>query len=188
MTTELQKKDKPALTGRRYASVKELVSRDSIPAEVRDEFYALRRATGLVERLATARQRAGITQKQMAAFLGVTQGAVSKLEAGRDSELTVHEIFAYAKATKERIGIWFGKPLNHVESVKNHAFAIRDHFSALAELAHRDDELHSAIQDFFGEAFFNILSILAECHQEMPNAQEVELSVEITDFYKADRG
>jgi transcriptional regulator with XRE-family HTH domain len=184
MTTESHKKEKPQLTGRRYKGVNELVRRDSIRAEVRDEFFALKKATRLVERLATARQRAGITQKQMAERLGVTQSAISKLEAGRDSDLTVRHIIHYAKATGERIGVWFGKPLNHVESVKHHALAIREDLSALAKLAHRDQELETAIQAFFGEAFFNMLTILAECQVKMPNAEEIEVSVVITESAK----
>ncbi len=114
----------------------------------------------------------------------MTQSAISKLEAGKDSEVTVRHISRYAKATGERIGLWFGKPLSHVQSVKNHAMAIKDHLSALAKLAHRDEELHTAIQAFFGEAFFNMLTILAECQEKMPNTEEVEISVVITESAK----
>jgi hypothetical protein len=96
----------------------------------------------------------------------------------------VRHIVQYAKATGERIGVWFGKPLNHVESVKYHALAIREDLSALAKLAHRDEELQTAIQAFFGEAFFNMLTILAECQVKMPNAEEVEVSVVITESAK----
>lgn len=185
MTAEPQKKEKPQLTGRRYKGVNELVRRDSISAEVKDEFFALKKATRLVERLAVARQRAGITQKRMAKLLGVTQSAVSKLEAGRDSDLTVGHILRYAEATGERIGLWFGKPLTRVESVKFHALAIREDLLTLAKVAHRDQELHTPIQAFFGEAFFNLLTIVAECQEKLPNAEEVEISVIITESARA---
>jgi hypothetical protein len=47
-----------------------------------------------------------------------SQIAISKIESGRDEDLTIREIAAYAHASGERISVVFGKPLNHVEAVE----------------------------------------------------------------------
>jgi hypothetical protein len=66
--------------------------------------------------------------------------------------------------------------MNHVEAVKHHAFAIRDHLSSLAEMADQDGEINQAIQGFFGEAFFKILEILSKCQEQLPS-EKPEISV-----------
>lgn len=178
MSAEIEKKAPAKATGRQYRSVSELVKKECLSDEVRDRFAENERETEIVQRLALMRQSAGITQQQMAEKLGVTQSAISKLEAGRDEDLTLAQIREYSKALDQRIGIVFGKPMNHVEAVKAYAIGIRKHLSALASLAHLDDELEQAIQGFFGEAFFNILTILAKCQDEMPNNKRFEIRLE----------
>lgn len=73
----------------------------------------------------------------------------------------------------------FGEPLTHVEAVKVHALGIKKRLTALAELAQKDEEIERSIQGFFGEAFFNILGILAKCHEKMPHNSGVQLRVEL---------
>jgi transcriptional regulator with XRE-family HTH domain len=187
MNTEIEKKAAAKPTGRRYKSVTELIERECLPDEVRGQFVENQRDTEIVEQLALMRQGTGITQEQMAEKLGVTQSAISKLEAGRDENLTLAQIREYSKATDQRIGILFGKPMNHVEAVKAHALGIRRHLSSLASIAHQDDELENAIQGFFGEAFFNILTILAKCQDEMPNSEDVKITFQTLESAPASR-
>ena len=162
-------------TGRRYGSVSDLIKGESLSSEVQQKYKEIENATRVVDHLALIRQAAGITQEQMGTILGLSQSAVSKLEAGRDEELTLGIIREYAKATGQRIGLMIGKPMNHVESVKVCALGIKHHLSALAGLAHQGEELEREIAAFFGEAFFNLLDILAKVHQEMPNGKEFEV-------------
>jgi hypothetical protein len=72
----------------------------------------------------------------------------------------------------------FGRPMNHVEAVKAHALAIQHRLSRLAGLAHQGEELEKEISGFFGQAFFNLLSILSRCSGEMPNGPEFEVRFE----------
>ncbi len=179
MTTEYER---PAAkgTGRKYGSVTELMRGEGVSQEVQDKVKELENETRVVDYLVRLRQGAGITQEDMARALGVTQSAISKLESGTDPELTLGEIRGYAQATTQRIGLMFGKPLTHVESVKCHALAIRHHLEQLAQIANRHDELEKDIQGFFGEAFFNILTILAECGDKLPgNGRDVGVRIEI---------
>jgi transcriptional regulator with XRE-family HTH domain len=166
-------------SGRRYTSVDELMRIEGIPQEVQAKVSEIEAATKVVEQLSLLRQMAGLTQEEMAPLLGFTsQSAVSKLESGLDEEVTIGQIRKYVEASGERVGIVFGKPLNHVESVKAHAFGMKKHLSALASLAHKGDDLKTEIQAFFGEAFFNILTILSQCQAEMPEMpSEVRLEV-----------
>ena len=179
MSTETDNDLVPKATGRSYASVEALMRGEGVPEEVQKKVKHLRTETRLVSQLAALRQSACITQEDMAARLNVTQSAVSKLESGRDEDLTIKEVREYSRATDERLAVVFGKPLSHVEAVKLHADGIRQHLSALAGLAHGDEDLDRAIQGFFGEAFFNILHILSKCSDKLPsngNGFEIELS------------
>src|SRR6266498_4851583 len=169
MTTDHKKDAATKPTGRRYSSVDELMRTEGIPQEVQAKVSEIEAATKVVEQLSLLRQMAGLTQEEMAPVLGFTsQSAVSKLESGLDEEITIGQIRKYVEASGQRVGIVFGKPLNHVESVKAHAFGMKNHLSALASLAHKGDDLKIEIQAFFGEAFFNILTILSQCQAEMP--------------------
>jgi transcriptional regulator with XRE-family HTH domain len=179
MSAEIQKPAIPKLTGRRYKTVKDLIEGEALGQEVKEAYGELKAATQITERLARLRQKTGITQEEMAKHLGLTQSAVSKLEAGRDEDLTVRIISEYSRITGERIALGFGKPMNHVEAVKVYASAIRRRLTALAEIAHKDEELEPAIQGFFGEAFFNILTILEKCQRQMPGSEDFEITVQI---------
>lgn len=170
MSTEHKKDAETKPTGRRYSSVDDLMKGEGISPDVRQKVSDIEGATRLVEQLSLLRQFAGLTQEQMAERLGFSsQSAVSKLESGRDEEVTVGQISEYVKATGQRVGMMFGQPMNHVESVKWHALAMREHLSALASIAHQGDDIKTAVQAFFGEAFFNLLSIFSGCNAELPN-------------------
>jgi transcriptional regulator with XRE-family HTH domain len=175
MNTEREKKVHAPLTGRRYASVDELMAGESVAHEVRAAVAELDKETMIVHNLIQMRHAAGLTQQQLADLLGKNQSAISKLESSADAEITLDELRAYSQATNEQIILCVGKPMNHVESVKWHAFGIKDHLSALAKMAHGDGDMEQAIQAFFGQAFFNILTILSKCQNEMPNSEDVQV-------------
>jgi transcriptional regulator with XRE-family HTH domain len=168
-------------TGRRYASVDELLRGECLPKEISDGVRQLADETRFTRMLAALRVNAGLTQEQMGDKLGHarTQSAISKLESGRDEELTIGDIRDYAKVLNERIGLVFGPQLNHVEAIKMHALAMRERMMSLAKLAQEDDQIEREVQAFFGEAFFNILTILATCQQQMPKKSEFEFRIEL---------
>jgi transcriptional regulator with XRE-family HTH domain len=168
MNTEREKKSHQPLTGRRFDSMEAFLAGEAVSAEVRSAVRKLDQETAVVSSMVEARREAGLTQQQMAEKIGKTQGAVSKLESSADMEITLDEIAAYAKAIGMNFAIMIGAPMNHIESVKYHALAIREHLSELAKEAHRNEEVEQAVQRFWGEAFFTILAILGKCQQEMP--------------------
>lgn len=171
--------DTPKLTGRRYASVAELI-REEIPLEIQKEIQKLEAESRLTLLLAKLRQKAQLTQNGIGERLHMTQSAISKLEHGSDEELTIKQIQEYIKATGERISLFFGKPPTHVESIKHHALAIKAHLETLAKIANQNEDFEKDIQAFFGEAFFNLLTIMAKCSEQLPNSnKDFELRVQI---------
>ena len=174
-TTEREKKIQSPPTGRRYHSVDDFMAGEAVSAEVRAAVAKLDQGTAVVDNLIRARREAGLTQQQLAGKIGKTQGAVSKLESSSDLEITLEELAQYAEATGQTFSIMIGKPVNHIEAVKYHAFGIKEHLSKLAKEAHRNEEAEQAVQAFFGEAFFNILSILSKCHDEMPQSTGIQV-------------
>lgn len=172
MNTIPDKTEQAKPTGRRYMSVSDLLQGEKVTGEVRAEFSALDSQTRVVQQLVSLRARVGMTQTEFAKKIGCTQSRISKIEASKDADITLGVIRDYVQATESRISLFCGKPVSHVESVKNHAMSIRRHLEALADIAHKHDELEPHIQGFFGEAFFNILSILAECQNQMPKGRE----------------
>lgn len=178
MSTEIKKAPaKP--TGRKFASVDDMLSAGKVSQNVREKLSQFKNETRVVLGLAKLRQGAGITQKKMAEHLGVTQSAVSKLETGGDETVTLREIREYSRVTGQRIAVTCGKRLNHVEAIKLHAGGLKSRLEALAQLANENDELQMEIKEFFGEAFFNLFNILATCADKLPNGEgDVEIRIE----------
>jgi transcriptional regulator with XRE-family HTH domain len=172
MKTSPEKKDPPKPTGHRYASVADLLKGEGMSGEVGRQVECLAAETRVVQQLVQLRARAGLTQSELAKKIGCTQSRISKVEASRDEDIPLGIIRDYVKATDSRISFVCGKPVNHVEAVKAHAFSIKRHLESLADLAKKHDELEPHIQGFFGEAFFNILGILSECQDQMPKSRQ----------------
>ena len=168
-------------TGRRYGSVADLMRSEGVPKEVQDIVAELERETHLTKQLARMRATAGLTQEQLAEKMGCSQSCISKWESGRDEELDIHTLRGYSQATGQRIGLLIGTPFNHVEAINLHLSALQKRLLALAALARENGELQSDINSFFGESCFNIMQILAKCHQEMPAGGGVEVRIQMID-------
>ncbi len=168
----METKSKPKTTGKRFKSVEDMINALGTSDDVRKAVSRFEAETNIVHQLALLRQKAGLTQEQMAERLGVTQSAISKLENGPDEDLSLRHVEIYAEATGQRLHILFGKPLNHVEAIKTHVFSIQDRLRALAELANEHDELEPKIRGFFAEAWVNIFDILAKCTGNLPSKEQ----------------
>lgn len=166
-------------TGKRYASVAELMRGEEVSKEVIDRVSELENETRITKQLACMRTAAGYTQSEMANLLNVTQGCISKWESGQDEELTVRVLRMYCQSTGQRIGLMMGKPMTHVEGVKACAMGLRERLKSLAAMAHGDGEMERSIQAFFGEAFFNLLDIFESCQRDMPNCEDFEIRLDI---------
>src|SRR5260370_34818628 len=82
----------------------DLIKKEGLGEEVQQAYEEIKTATMITGRLAFMRQAAGITQEEMAEHLGITQSAISKLEAGRD-ECPAPRFFVGTGQVQRRI-IW----------------------------------------------------------------------------------
>lgn len=164
--------------GRTYASVEALMKGEGISAEVQQAYAQLVQDTCITDGLARLRRTAKLTQAEIAQRLGVTQAAVSKIESGHDETLTLAIIGAYAAASKQRVSLSFGRPLTHVQAVKEHALGLRYHLEALASLAHKEEAIAKDIEGFFHEATINLDQIVARCREQLPRRQKIEVRMQ----------
>jgi len=74
--------------------------------EYRREYEALEEEYNLIEAMLDARQKAGLTQAQVAERMGVKQPVVAKLEGGK-SNVSFDTLKRYAKATGTKVKIDF---------------------------------------------------------------------------------
>ena len=169
----------PAKSAQRtYASVEDLIKGEGLSEQVQRDYAQLVLDTCVTDGLTRLRRGAKLTQADIAKRLGVTQAAVSKIESGRDETLTLAIISAYASASRQRINLSFGRPLTHVEAVKQHAFGLRHHLEALASLAHKDETIARDIAGFFHEASRNIDQIVNHCRERLPKSPKMEVRMQ----------
>lgn len=71
--------------------------------EYRAEYEALEPEFAIMRAMIRARAEAGMTQKDVAAVLGISQSAVAQIEAGRN--ISIKKLQSYAKAVKHEVKI-----------------------------------------------------------------------------------
>jgi transcriptional regulator with XRE-family HTH domain len=157
-----------APTGRKFDSVKALMQESGVTKEKQEKVEQLISDSRIAMWLAQLRHRACITQKQMADQLGVTQSAISKLEAGNDDDITLKQVKEYARLTGDRISLFFGKPYSHTEAVQLCANALKYRLDQLADIANQNVELQRDIKAFLADAFFGLCNIITSCNDKLP--------------------
>jgi transcriptional regulator with XRE-family HTH domain len=86
--------------------LKDLKARMLKDPDVRKEYDALEEEFALMLEVARARQRAGLSQAQLAKRMNTTQSTVARLESGRGKPST-RTLSRFAKATGHRLKISF---------------------------------------------------------------------------------
>lgn len=178
MSTSRSRKTTPKPSGRAYASVEDFMKGEGIAESIQAAYAQLVRDTRVTDGLARLRRTSRLTQEEIARRLGVTQAAVSKIESGRDETLTLATIRAYAEASQRPIAIHFGRPMTHVEAVRQHAAGIRHHLEALAALAHKDEAMAKDIGRFFREATRGLDQVISRCRERLPKSAKVEVHMQ----------
>jgi transcriptional regulator with XRE-family HTH domain len=134
----------------------------------------------LVKKLIVARSQANCSQADLAKRLNCSQSRISKIENGTDDQLRLADLRAYAKALETGILFSIGEPKRHaVESIKHHAFQIKHHLDQLASLAHKDEQISSGVEKFFGETLFNMLQIIEDSARKLPAAETDEDNIHV---------
>src|SRR5579871_400464 len=113
---------------KQHSSVAEMV-RDfsSDDAAFVDHFLKRIAARQLVKRLTVLRCRAGLSQRDLAEKLHCTQSKISKLESGKDEDISIGELIRYADAAEHEIRLFFvPKGQTIPDQIEMHIGMIRD--------------------------------------------------------------
>jgi transcriptional regulator with XRE-family HTH domain len=174
------KEAKPSL--KKFSSIAELMKANDVSDEVQKKVTQHRVKTFMMDELIRIRISAGLTQSQMAEKMGVTQSCISKIESKADSDLTLGEVFGYVKATNERIGIYFGKPMTHLELIQYHVTELNSHLTKLSDLAKAGVEFENTILQFVAKTYEKLMNIMIQCRKVLPVEKEEKPTFEAMDF------
>ncbi len=155
-----------------FTSVKDLLKATGTKEHVR-EFDELMRCTNVVREMIQIRIKAGLTQKDLAERMQVSQGTISKIENSVDCDISLGELTSYAAYCKAKFTLRVGPPISLVQSVKEHALALKSDLDKLAAVAcENEDDYHipKKISEFFNEAGFNLMSFLVDAAEKLPRS------------------
>ena len=124
----------------------------------------------------------GLTQADIGRGMKCSQGCVSKFEASDDDDLRLGDLRSYLSCLDLDLGLLISPAAwNATDQIKFHALQIRDCLGRLVELAKHDKQIKKGVQQFHVEALFNLVKLIAESAQNLPN-----LPVESPGFLDAD--
>lgn len=166
----IHRDSKGHVMGNKYRSVTDLITAETGDEQLVSELQQEIDDTRLAKTLVAMRTGAGITQGEIGAKLGRTQGAISKLEHAGNDAIKVSDLVAYADALGLTLSISFQKDVTAAESVKYHAFQIQKHLDHLATLAHRDDDILEGVKRFFSETLYNVLRLIGASLEKLPQS------------------
>ena len=143
--------------GKQYSSVAEYIKDTTKNKKVSNRL--LRKFTGnsVSKLLVLIRCNNRLSQNQLAKKIGCSQSRISKIENAENRELSINDLFLYAKGLNLKLEIGFRQSnVKIVDLIKYHAVKINSYLSTLRKLAQDDESLKEAIEAFHIEAFFNL--------------------------------
>lgn len=161
----------PKALDKSFSSVTELLKDSGVENELLDAVQDVR-LQQVANALAKMRVAKGLTQKQMATVIGCTQGRISKLETGRDEDLTLKDLLDYARTTGTAFQIAFGPKMTLADQIKFHVCALRPLLDELLKIAKDgDDGIIAGIKSFLDKMIFDLGSIIGHCMLSLPKTQ-----------------
>ena len=138
---------------KRHNNVSQMVRELSENKAFADDFEEQLERRQVVKGLMASRASLGLSQKDIADFLGCTQSRVSKLENGNDADLHLNDLAGYAAALGYDVTIAFTpKNWTAADEVKYHAFCIKKLLSLMTDLVAGDQSIGQGVLSFFQEA------------------------------------
>jgi transcriptional regulator with XRE-family HTH domain len=123
----------------------------------------------LIKELLILRAARGLSQGEVAAFVGCSQSRISKLENARDADVRFGDLQAYANAVGcDLVAQPVPREMEPTEKVKCHFAAIKKHMNDLAQLAGSDDNIAKGVAAFFAECFANLIWMFSEAAKRLP--------------------
>ncbi len=162
--------------GRTYSSVSELYAKHA-SAEECDSFVKFLNSRKLAKTLFALRSKAGLTQKELAEKIGITQSKVSKIEHAQDVTLTIGDILQYCDVLKLQLHVGLMPDgMTLVNQVKFHWNELQRHLEQIQVISKGDVVMEKAARDFTFEAANHITNgLLASLGNVMPKQENEEL-------------
>lgn len=156
---------------------------DAFGAELSEQI----RKRVLVRKLARLRNQKGVTQLAIAELLECQQAKISKLENGFDADVRLGELTAYCKAMECDLQIVIrNKNYNLVDEIKGYAFGIKRCLKLLCTLAKKDENVSDGVANFHVEALLNLVKIVSESANELPDKNRDTISYDVPDLERDD--
>lgn len=123
--------------------------------------------------LFTLRCNAKLSQKEMADKIGCSQARISKLEKCDNDNIRIGDLKDYANALNLELNIGYSpQGRTAVDSIKYHAFKIREKVNYLESLAQKDQQISDGVANFFGEALNNIVNMFLKSCAKLKRIQK----------------
>ncbi len=105
-----------------------------------------------------------LTQKQIADKIGCTQSKISKIESSYDKDITINDLLEYGKSFNLQLEIGYRRKGNIkiVDSIKHHAFKIKEYSDMLAKLAGNDVSMKKGVLGVFCDIVDNMFRMIQD--------------------------
>jgi len=152
--------------GKRYQSVLDMV-RDTSDQQTAEEFKRQVDDYSISTHLFVLRNKAGLTQTQLAEGIGWRQSRVSQFENTPDDKIRLGDLHSYIAALGFDIMIHIVPKRTAVERIKCAAFEIKDELDRLAQLAQKDTKIREGVSIFFAEYLFNMMRLFTDSAEQL---------------------
>lgn len=98
-----------------------------------------------------------LTQKDLAAKIGCTQGRISKIESATDENLSIKDFLEYGNALGLELEIGYrSKKMRWIDMVKYHAFQMQKYLNLMVDVAKEDEAMETGVLNFHVETLRNV--------------------------------
>ena len=136
--------------------------------------------TQLISTLINLRNAKGLTQRKIAAKMGVNASKVCRMEAGNDDQLHWGDVLRYMRALGVNLSLLVDDPsLPATERIKHHvlnAHALLEQLRVLAQQMGEGEAITAKIKEFYGEVLFNFMLRFCNSYVRLPQTGPISIT------------
>ena len=136
--------------------------------------------TRLIGMLISLRTAKALSQRKLAAKMGVNASKVSRMEAGSDDQLNWGDVLKYMGTLGVNMSLLVDDPgLPAAARIKHHvltAHALLEQLRALAQKMGEGEEIAAKIKEFYGEVLLNFMLRFCDSYVKLPQAGPIKVS------------
>ena len=136
--------------------------------------------TRLIRMLIGLRNAKGLTQRKIAAKMGVNASKVCRMEAGNDDQLHWGDVIKYLEALGVNLSVLVDDPsLPAAERIKHHvltAYALLEQLRVLAQKMGEGEEITAKIKAFYGEVLVNFMVRFRDSYGKLPQGGPINIT------------